>query len=109
MHRHDANAVDSLFHDRCIADVPALSLFIKPVDKRPERDQSIALRPARHVRQTHDVGECLLTSGPVGKSGMSARKCQQCSDGVGNRTAIPPAMKVPQDPKCFSNVDQRLG
>src|SRR6266567_6489244 len=82
MHRHDANAVDSLFHDRCVTDIPALSFFIKPVDKRSERDYSIAFHSARHVRQSHDVRECLFTSRPVGKSGMSTRKGQQRSDSL---------------------------
>src|SRR5258705_474140 len=108
MHRHDAHAVDSLFHDRRIADITTLSFFIKPVDKRPERDRSIRFTSAHHVCHSHDIRECLFTSRPVGESGMSTRKGEQCPDSLGDRTVIPPAMKFPQDPKRFGNLKQRL-
>jgi len=36
VHRHDAHAVDTLFHNRRISDFPTLGFVIKPINKGAE-------------------------------------------------------------------------
>jgi hypothetical protein len=88
-----------------VAHIVTLSAGAESVLEEGTEGRSTALELSRHVNQSLTISERLLTGWPKRNACMGADSFQQHCDGLGDRAAVAPQMKIPQKLKSVDDLD----